>query len=110
MIEIICHIDILKNGTAILDGTKTSLLKQINALGSLSSAAKQLKISYQHAWNMVDEMNRLAPQPLVVKQRGGSNGGGTQLSEYGKRVIKEYVYIESHVISLVKKLNVEVSL
>lgn len=110
MIEIKCHIDILKNGTAFLDGPKTSLLKQINALGSLSSAAKHLKISYQHAWNMVDEMNRVAPQPLVVKQRGGLNGGGALLSDYGKRVIKEYQFIEEHVSRLVEKMNVEVSL
>lgn len=110
MIEIICNINIKRNETAFLDSPKTSLLNAIHSTGSLSSAAKMLNISYQHAWNMIDDMNKLAPQPLVVKQRGGTNGGGTQLSEYGKRVVKEYFYIESHVISLVKKLNVEVAL
>jgi molybdate transport system regulatory protein len=42
----------------------------------LSGAAKKLKISYQHAWNLIDEMNHVAPEPLVTLQRGGTNGGG----------------------------------
>ncbi|ASB48246.1 winged helix-turn-helix domain-containing protein [Alkalitalea saponilacus] len=110
MIEIECHINIRKNGAIYLNHQKTSLLNEINHRGSLSSAAKQLKISYQHAWNMIDEMNSIAPQPLVIKQRGGINGGGAQLSVYGKGVIKEFNYIEAHVIALVQKLNVEITL
>ena len=45
---------------------------------------KKMKISYQHVWTMIDEMNRIAPSPLVLKQRGGSNGGGTAISGYGE--------------------------
>ncbi len=110
MIEIICNINIKRNGTAFLDSPKTSLLNAIDFSGSLSSAVKMLNISYQHAWNMINDMNKLAPQPLVVKQRGGLNGGGAQLSDYGKRVIKEYRFIEEHVNSLVQKINVEITL
>lgn len=110
MVEIQCHINILKNGTVFLDSPKTSLLRAIDSYGSLSSAAKHLKISYQHAWNLANEMNQIAPEPLVTKQRGGTNGGGAQLSPYGQRVLKEYRYIESHVLLLVKKLNVEMAL
>ena len=110
MVELQCHIHIKKNGTVFLDSPKTSLLRAIDYHGSLSSAAKHLKISYQHAWNMIHEMNHIAPEPLVIKQRGGTNGGGAQLSPYGQRVLKEYSFIEAHVQSLVEKLNVEIAL
>jgi molybdate transport system regulatory protein len=110
MVEIQCHINIKKNGTVFLDSPKTSLLRAIDHHGSLSSAAKLLKISYQHAWNMINEMNNLAPKPLVIKQRGGTNGGGARLSPYGHRVLNEYGLIESHVLLLVEKLNVEIAL
>lgn len=110
MVEIQCHINIKKNGTVFLDSSKTSLLRAIDFNGSLRSAAKHLKISYQHAWNMMNEMNHIAPEPLVTKQRGGTNGGGAQLSPYGHRVLKEYRFIESHVLLLVEKLNVEIGL
>ena len=48
------------DATSFLDPLKTQLLQEIMQTGSLSGAAKNLKISYQHAWTMIDEMN-LAP-------------------------------------------------
>jgi molybdate transport system regulatory protein len=85
-------------------------LGAIDSHGSLRSAASHLKISYQHAWNMIDEMNRIAREPLVNAQRGGKNGGGARLSTYGQSVLKEYRFISSHINSLVEKINVEINL
>jgi molybdate transport system regulatory protein len=110
MIEIECHISIKKNGNCFLGATKIELLKEIIKSGSLSGAAKKLKISYQHAWNMIDEMNRLAPEPLIIKQRGGVNGGGTEISFYGERILREYEQIEAQVKKLVNQINVEINL
>ncbi|TCO07140.1 winged helix-turn-helix domain-containing protein [Natronoflexus pectinivorans] len=109
MVDIQCNINIKRNGVAFLSNSKTSLLQEIASHGSLSGAAKHLSISYQHAWNMIDEMNRVAPEPLVAKQRGGANGGGAVLTPYGKRILKEFQYIESHIKSLIKKLNTEIA-
>jgi len=93
-----------------LDPAKTWLLYEIMQNGSLSGAAKKLKISYQHAWNMIDEMNRLAPEPLVIKQRGGANGGSSEISVYGERILQEYRQIETQVKKLVDQINVEINL
>jgi molybdate transport system regulatory protein len=110
MIEVECHISIKKNGYSFLSTTKTELLNEIMHCGSLSGAAKKLKISYQHAWTMIVEMNRLAPSPLVIMQRGGINGGGTEISSYGRRILKEYKLIEAQVNKLVDQINVEMNL
>jgi molybdate transport system regulatory protein len=110
MIEVECHISIKKNGNCFLGSTKTELLKEIILSGTLSGAAKKLKISYQHAWNMIDEMNRMAPEPLVNLQRGGANGGGSQISVYGERILREYSQIEAQVKKLVSQINVEINL
>src|SRR5660397_171198 len=56
MIEVECHISIRKDGSCFLSPVKTGLLHEIKQNGSLSGAAKKLKISYQHAWTMIDEM------------------------------------------------------
>ena len=93
-----------------MDPAKTWLLYEIMQNGSLSGAAKKLKISYQHAWNMIDEMNRLAPEPLVIKQRGGANGGSSEISVYGERILQEYRQIETQVKKLVDQINVEINL
>ncbi len=88
MIEVECLIAIKKDGTNFLNPLKIELLQEIRNKGSLNGASKKMHISYQHVWNMIDEMNRTAPSPLVVKQRGGSNGGGTAVSGYGERMLR----------------------
>jgi molybdate transport system regulatory protein len=110
MIEVECHISIKKNGETFLAPTKTELLNEIIQNGSLRSAAKKLKISYQHAWTMIDEMNRIAPEPLVIKQRGGANGGGAEISIYGTKMLKEYKLIEVQVQKVINQINVEINL
>jgi len=110
MIEVECHISINKNGECFLSPVKTELLKEIIKNGSLRSAAKKLKISYQHAWTMIEEMNRIAPFPLVIKLRGGANGGGTEISNYGITMLNEYKQIEAQVKKLVNQINVEINL
>ena len=110
MINVECHISINKDGNSFLDLTKTELLYEIIQLGSLSGAAKKLKISYQHAWTMIDEMNHIAPKPLVIKQRGGVNGGGAEISSYGMQILDEYKLIEAQVKKLISQINVDINL
>jgi len=110
MIEVECHISIKKNGTCFLGPNKTDLLREIKLIGSLSGAAKKLKISYQHAWTMIDDMNTAAPEPLVLKQRGGANGGGAEISNYGEKILAEYYLIQDQIQKLVNQINVEINL
>jgi molybdate transport system regulatory protein len=110
MIEVECQVSIRKGGVSFLNPVKTELLYGIMESGSLSRAAKKLNISYQHAWTMIDEMNRIAPEPLVIKQRGGANGGGAQVSDYGEKILNEYKQIEAHIKKVVKQINVEINL
>lgn len=110
MIDVECHISIKKGGICFLDHYKTGLLNEIVQNGSLRAAAKKLKISYQHAWSLIDEMNRIAPEPLVIKQRGGANGGGAEISTYGIQILKEFRQIEAQVKKLVSQINVEINL
>lgn len=71
----------------ILGEGRVQLLKKIAETGSLNKAAKELNISYQKAWRLVDEINKAAKQPLVETKIGGAKGGGTLLTPYGKTLI-----------------------
>jgi len=110
MIEVEAQISINRNGVCFLNPVKTELLHEIKQGGSLSAAAKKMKISYQHAWTMIDEMNHTAPEPLVIKQRGGANGGGAEISIYGDKIIKEYQLITETIRKMVGQINVEINL
>jgi molybdate transport system regulatory protein len=64
------------------------LLERLREYGSITKAAKSMDISYRHAWELVDSMNRQSPAPLVATVAGGKGGGGTQLTEEGEKAIK----------------------
>jgi molybdate transport system regulatory protein len=70
-----------------ISAKRISLLEAIDALGSISAAAKQLGISYRSAWDAVAEMNNMWDAPLVEKSPGGAHGGGTRLTSQGRELI-----------------------
>jgi len=80
-------------GTALSD-TRIRLLEEIGRKGSINQAAKAVPLSYKAAWDAIDTMNNLAPEPLVVRVTGGRQGGGTQLTEYGRRIVAMYRALE----------------
>ncbi len=69
---------------------RVELLKNIQIYGSISKAAKQMKMSYKAAWDSVDIMNKLSQEPLVTKVTGGVGGGGTVITTYAKEIISAY--------------------
>ncbi|MFZ1680439.1 MAG: LysR family transcriptional regulator, partial [Rhizobiaceae bacterium] len=44
---------------------KIALLEQIAETGSISAAARALAMSYKRAWDLVEAVNRVFPEPLV---------------------------------------------
>ncbi|KJD33903.1 molybdenum transporter [Tamlana nanhaiensis] len=74
----------------LLGEGRVHLLKAIDQTGSLSKAAKQEKISYKKAWDLIDSVNKSAKKPVTINSIGGKGGGGAQLTEYGKSLIKAF--------------------
>jgi len=70
------------------------LLERIDASGSISAAATAMGMSYKAAWQAVESVNNLSHEPLVIRQPGGNSGGGTSLTEYGRRVVATYRRLE----------------
>jgi molybdate transport system regulatory protein len=63
------------------------LLERIREHGSISAAARSMDMSYRHAWDLVDAMNRQGRRPVVEKSTGGRGGGGAVVTESGERAI-----------------------
>ena len=79
-----------RDGLTYLSWGRIVLLERIGEHGSVSAAAKSMQMSFSHAWHLVEEMNSLAPQPLVEKQAGGRKGGGAWLTDAGKLAIADF--------------------
>jgi len=76
-------------GEAIAVGPgKVALLEAVDEHRSISAAAKALGMSYRRAWLLMDELNRSLKSPAVTTATGGANGGGSELTEVGRRLIQ----------------------
>jgi molybdate transport system regulatory protein len=73
---------------------KVQLLETIAELGSISAAARRMNMSYKHAWDLIEETNRIFGTPVLETQKGGRTGGGARLSETGRAVIEHYRAVE----------------
>ena len=99
------HLEVSTNLGAFLGDKRVRLLEAIERHGSISQAAKHVPISYKAAWDAVDAMNNLADSPLVERSTGGRDGGGTLLTDYGRRVIALYRAVESEYQAALDRLS-----
>lgn len=69
---------------------RIDVLQGVAETGSIAEAGRRLGMSYQRVWSLVQAMNAAFEAPLVVKQRGGSAGGGAALTPTGQTVLAAY--------------------
>lgn len=89
---------------SFLGDTRIRLLEAIDAHGSISQAAKAVPLSYKAAWDAVAAMNNLAERPVVARSAGGRQGGGTRLTEHGRRLVALYRTMEQEYQATLEKL------
>jgi molybdate transport system regulatory protein len=73
---------------------KISILESIRDSGSISEAARDMKMSYRSAWLLVDSMNAVFREPVVNTRLGGRGGGSATLTDFGAAVIRHYRSME----------------
>ncbi|MGC3946721.1 MAG: LysR family transcriptional regulator [Chryseolinea sp.] len=100
-IRLRCWIDI--DGSKFFGPGRLELLQHIEDTGSIASAAKAMGMSYKKAWAMVEEMNSKGSRPYVITQKGGTKGGGTQITATGKRLMKVYEELVTKLDAVVAK-------
>jgi molybdate transport system regulatory protein len=74
---------------------KIELLEGIARTGSLSQAARQMRMSYRRAWLLLKDMNVSFDNPVTHASVGGRGGGGVVLTSFGSRLVAGYRQLES---------------
>ncbi|NRR28683.1 TOBE domain-containing protein [Oxalobacteraceae bacterium] len=73
---------------------RVELLASIAVHGSITAAAKDVKMSYKAAWDAIEAMNNLAGEALVERVAGGKGGGGTRLTRRGSQLVDNFRQID----------------
>lgn len=88
-----------------LDNKKYQLLQSILDTGSLTNAAKEIKVSYRTALNYIEKMESALDVKIVSTTKGGKGGGGgTSLTDDGYSILKECKKINA-IMELHKDVN-----
>lgn len=90
------------DGFAIGPG-KADLLQAVAETGSISAAARGMKMSYRRAWLLIDAMNRCFRELVVDTATGGKGGGGARITSFGRLVLKDFRTMEAGAVASVEK-------
>lgn len=73
------------------------LLENVDRSGSLQAAAKASGMSYRYAWDLIRTAEKHLGHELLERRAGGTDGGGSALSEHGRRMLEAFKCINQDV-------------
>jgi len=91
------------HGRPVLGPGRLELLRAVEERGSMSGAARFMKISYRKAWGQIRAMEERIGLPLMEKQTGGVGGGGTRLTAEAREFLKKYAHLVEGLEELVDR-------
>lgn len=81
-------------GQPVFGRGRRFLLEAIGSTGSINRAAREINISYRKAWSYIQAMENRLGFPLVERQKGGKNGGGTTLTADARQFLDRFRQVE----------------
>lgn len=96
----------LAEGLSIGPG-KVELLELLAQHGSISAAARAMRISYRQAWLLLDSLNKGFGERVFETATGGRRGGGARVTAFGKRLIERYRTLEKSIERLAQQVTAD---
>ena len=103
MYELKLRIWLERDGRFIISEGRAELIRKVKETGSLSEAAKQMGMSYRHAWGILHRISQNAGGEIVRSVRGGKAGGVSVLTPFGEDILREYDNKAASLRSLMEK-------
>jgi len=85
----------------ILGDGKWKLLKTIDETGSVKAAMEVLGLTYRKTWDSLNKIERLFGFPVVHRQRGGIDGGKTELTPQGQAIVSAFDHFHAKYDSMI---------
>ena len=88
-----------ESGNVVFGLGRLRILDAINRLGSIQGAAKELKMGYRAVWGRIKATEERLNRPLLVRNIGGSAGGGSQLTPFALTLVERFRQLQRRVVS-----------
>ena len=92
-----------EEGKGLFGDGRFELLKEVRDRGSIVKASESLGRGYRKAWEDMRKMEDGFGQDVVIKSRGGSEGGSTHLTKFGLKLIELWEECRSDVLLSMKE-------
>ncbi len=79
-----------ENDKGVLGDGKWQILKTIEDTGSLTAACKKLNLTYRRTWGDLKKIEQMLGFALLEKSRGGTEGGSSQLTANGIKLVAAF--------------------
>jgi molybdate transport system regulatory protein len=77
-------------GRPVLGPGRREILRAVDEQGSISQAARRLKITFRKAWAQIKAMEEQLGFSVLEKQTGGKGGGGARLTAEARDLLSKY--------------------
>jgi len=77
-------------GRPVLGPGRREILLAVDQEGSISQAARRLKMTFRKAWAQIKAMEEQLGLSLLEKQTGGKGGGGARLTPEARDLLSKY--------------------
>ncbi len=77
-------------GNVVFGLGRMRILEAVQRLGSINAAAKELKMGYRAIWGRITASEERLGKPLLVRNIGGSSGGGSELTPFARSLMERF--------------------
>jgi len=77
-------------GDSIFGEGQMCILETIREQGSINAAAKALGMGYRSMWGRLRKMEKRLGKPLLVRHKGGAQGGHSDLTPEALEMIEKF--------------------
>jgi len=84
-------------GEVVFGRGRMKILEAVRQCGSIHAAAKELKMSYRAVWGRIKATEDRLGKPLLVRNIGGSTGGGSQLTDFALDLMHRFQALQGEV-------------
>ena len=81
------------------------LLQAVADTGSITAAANIAGVSYKTALDRLERIKNLSQQAVVQRSAGGSNGGGSVLTDYCRKILNSFKKLQQQHNLFLENLN-----
>lgn len=86
-----------EKGETFFGAGQLKMLKAIDQYGSISAAAKQMKMGYRSMWGKLKKIEDRLGRRLLIREKGGTAGGSSKLTPEAHELVEKFSHLNTHI-------------